>query len=307
MTRSGSTIPRSLRHFPVFGPDGKPDLPHVRNALSRIPQSDLPQAVKDRATREAKRILDRETSNAKSSARTARLWRWLATWKSSKPPRENRKKLPRFNMNAYNGGPLKLSNFSYPVYADLDGVNIPTQKLPVRLQHDPNQGVGHTDRIEKAGHSLNASGVISRDTPAAKDVVSSAANGFPWQASINATIDRREFVPEGSKRKVNGQTAHGPAIVARASTLRELTCCDLGADHSTSVNIAAKLPQKQAAISMSELNNDGTNDPVGAFARMLLRKPFASRRFSARAEVVLLTFKPRRFPKAGPKNRRNWK
>ena len=219
---------------------------------SRIPQSDLPQAVKDRATREAKRILDRETSNAKSSAPNGEIMAMACTLEIIEAAEGEPKKLPRFNMNAYNGGPLKLGNFSYPVYADLDGMNIPTQKVPVRLQHDPNQGVGHTDRIEKAGNSLNASGVISRDTPAAKDVVSSAANGFPWQASINATIDRREFVPEGSKAQVNGQTAHGPAIIARASTLRELTCCDLGADHSTSVNIAAKLPQKQGASSMSE-------------------------------------------------------
>jgi len=33
------TVPRSLRHFPYKGSDGKVDLPHLRNALARAPQS----------------------------------------------------------------------------------------------------------------------------------------------------------------------------------------------------------------------------------------------------------------------------
>jgi hypothetical protein len=36
---SGKTVPRSLRHFPYRGMDGKIDLAHVRNAIARIPQS----------------------------------------------------------------------------------------------------------------------------------------------------------------------------------------------------------------------------------------------------------------------------
>jgi hypothetical protein len=36
---SGKTVPRSLRHFPYKGMDGKIDLAHVRNAIARIPQS----------------------------------------------------------------------------------------------------------------------------------------------------------------------------------------------------------------------------------------------------------------------------
>lgn len=35
----GKTVPRSKRHFPVKGSDGMIDLPHLRNALSRIPQA----------------------------------------------------------------------------------------------------------------------------------------------------------------------------------------------------------------------------------------------------------------------------
>ncbi len=52
----GKTEPRSLRHFPYKDASGKVDLPHLRNALARIPQSSLPQGVKDEVTAKARRI-----------------------------------------------------------------------------------------------------------------------------------------------------------------------------------------------------------------------------------------------------------
>jgi hypothetical protein len=52
----GKTTPRSKRHFPYKDKSGTVDLAHLRNALSRIPQSSLPQAVKDRVMRQAQRI-----------------------------------------------------------------------------------------------------------------------------------------------------------------------------------------------------------------------------------------------------------
>jgi HK97 family phage prohead protease len=53
----GKTVPRSLRHFPVKDANGKPDAAHVRNALARIPDSNLPASVKESATREAQEML----------------------------------------------------------------------------------------------------------------------------------------------------------------------------------------------------------------------------------------------------------
>lgn len=53
----GKTTPRSLRHFPVKDANGTVDLAHVRNALARIPQSNVAQSVKDRCTAAAQRML----------------------------------------------------------------------------------------------------------------------------------------------------------------------------------------------------------------------------------------------------------
>jgi hypothetical protein len=42
----GKTKPRSLRHFPYKDKDGKPDEAHVKDALGRIPQSDVSDSAK---------------------------------------------------------------------------------------------------------------------------------------------------------------------------------------------------------------------------------------------------------------------
>lgn len=55
---TGRTAPRTLRHFPVRNADGKVDLPHLRNALSRIPQSALPLKVREKMQERAHQMLD---------------------------------------------------------------------------------------------------------------------------------------------------------------------------------------------------------------------------------------------------------
>ena len=58
----GKTTPRSLRYFPVRDANGAVDQAHVRNALARIPQSNLSQSTQDAATAKAKRLLDSSKS-----------------------------------------------------------------------------------------------------------------------------------------------------------------------------------------------------------------------------------------------------
>lgn len=55
--KDGRTTPRSLRFFPVKDASGKVDLPHLRNALARIPQAKISQAAKDAARKKAQRML----------------------------------------------------------------------------------------------------------------------------------------------------------------------------------------------------------------------------------------------------------
>jgi len=63
----GRTHPLSLRKFPYKDKYGRLDLPHLRNALSRIPQSNLPRSLRDKLTKKARSILDRAQSLGKAA------------------------------------------------------------------------------------------------------------------------------------------------------------------------------------------------------------------------------------------------
>jgi len=159
--------------------------------------------------------------------------------------------LPRFSMVAYTGGPMRLAGWRHPVVVDLAGLRIPTQNRPIRLGHDAAQGVGHTDSIRVEGGKLIASGIVSRDTSAAREVVISSKNGFPWQASIGAAVEEHEFVREGQTVHVNGQVFQGPVNVVRRSSLGEISFVDLGADGNTSAAITAINPTASGASPMT--------------------------------------------------------
>ncbi len=150
--------------------------------------------------------------------------------------------LPRFSMVAYTGGPMRLQGWRHPVIVDLAGLAIPTQNRPIRLGHDAAHGVGHTDSLRVEGGKLIASGLVSRDTAAAREVVTSSKNGFPWQASIGAAVEEHEFVREGQTVHVNGRAWQGPVNVVRRSSLGEISFVDLGADGNTSALVTAHTP-----------------------------------------------------------------
>ena len=154
-------------------------------------------------------------------------------------------KLPRFTMVAYTGGPMRIGGWRNLVVVDLAGLAIPSQSRPVRFGHDATSGVGHTDRIAVEGGTLVATGVVSRDTVAAREIVVSAKNGFPWQASIGASVEQFEFVKETQTVLVNGREFAGPLNVVRKATLGEISFVDLGADGQTSARLAAAAKEKE--------------------------------------------------------------
>lgn len=60
----GKTTPRTLRHFPYKDANGNVDLPHLRDALSRIPQSKLPADTQRELEDKARRLLDQAQKSA---------------------------------------------------------------------------------------------------------------------------------------------------------------------------------------------------------------------------------------------------
>jgi hypothetical protein len=66
----GKTKPRTNRKFPYKGKDGKVDLPHLRNAIARIPQSNLSDDLKKKLQAKARRILAANTEKSATSEGT---------------------------------------------------------------------------------------------------------------------------------------------------------------------------------------------------------------------------------------------
>lgn len=60
----GKTIPRSKRHFPYKDASGKIDLPHLRNAIARIPQSNAPGLNKIALQSRARKLLSGTSSKS---------------------------------------------------------------------------------------------------------------------------------------------------------------------------------------------------------------------------------------------------
>jgi hypothetical protein len=152
--------------------------------------------------------------------------------------------LPRFTLLAYTGGMVKIRDLPLPLVVDMNGIEIPSQKIPVRYEHKSFQGVGHTEKIAVVGTEIIAEGVISRETAWSRDIVQSAKNGFPWQASIGGPILKAEYVPAGQKVTVNAQTFEGELYVIRKMTLKEISFVDLGADSNTSAIVEAQFEEK---------------------------------------------------------------
>lgn len=148
------------------------------------------------------------------------------------------RRLRRFQMNAYNGGAMLPRFYYLPVVVDLEGLTVPSQTRPILRDHNPAQIVGHTDQITVTA-SVDVAGVISAANEHAGEVIESGDNGFPWQSSIGLYVARMAFVDEEEEVEVNGQTFAGPILVARETTLKEVSFVALGADDTTSATIAA--------------------------------------------------------------------
>lgn len=147
----------------------------------------------------------------------------------------------RFEMLAYTGGAMEVAAFAYPVVVDLAGMETGNSARPILVDHDPSleSVLGQTDKIEVRANQLVVAGKVFGESDRARQVIALNDRGFQFQASIGARVTNREFVPEGSTVKVNGQTFNGPIHVARKTVLGEVSFVILGADDNTSARIAA--------------------------------------------------------------------
>lgn len=141
---------------------------------------------------------------------------------------------------AYSGGPLMQPWSSAPVYVDLAGLAIRAQ-VPLLYNHynSPMSRIGQIQAVVQDG-KLTISGGID---PAAEGADRLIAMGrkIPWQLSIGAFPEKIVRLEAGEKTNVNGRDVTGPALIARKSTLNEVSLVAVGADADTHLQICASL------------------------------------------------------------------
>jgi len=147
--------------------------------------------------------------------------------------------LPTFHMVAYTGGKMTPRGFSTPVIVDLAGMAVPSNSVPILLAHDTSRIVGHSVEIPVTANNISASGIVSGTGEAAQEVRANSKNGFPWKASIGASVEKMIHVDEGDSVTVNNATFQGPCFVARKSTLGEISFVAIAADNNTSATVVA--------------------------------------------------------------------
>lgn len=74
----GKTKPRSLRMFPYKDASGKVDLPHLRNAIARIPQADISDSLKTELQDKARKLLEKENKGEGETAEGEKVGKRMA-------------------------------------------------------------------------------------------------------------------------------------------------------------------------------------------------------------------------------------
>lgn len=147
----------------------------------------------------------------------------------------------RFDIQAYDGGPLPVAGFDMPVIVDLSSLEVP-ETMPLLIDHEATveATLGCTDLIENTQQSLRIAGLVTATSPKALGVVEQFDKGQRWQASIGVRVGDLQEIAAGQIVTVNKQSFRGPVYVARNSQMFETSVLPAGADWTTTVNLAAR-------------------------------------------------------------------
>jgi len=170
------------------------------------------------------------------------------------------RKLPTIEIVAYTGGFMTVPGWG-PLCIDLNGLE--AGQVAVLADHDANRSgvVGH-GMATVEGNRLVVRGQISADGQAAREVVSAAKNGFPWQASVGLQVIQSKRLRAGDTLELNGRHLTVPdagAVLVVKGKLREVSITALGCDADTSVNIAAmkgKAPTMETTVETKDVQTD---------------------------------------------------
>ena len=206
---------------------------------------------------------------------------------AGKPP------IPKFSLSIYNGGPMVVSGWKLPVVINCQGVKCAADRFPVYANHIDENTSG-PDMIEQLiGQSsgpctimqacnLVASGEVTGNSETVKAVMAHAANGFQWQASIDAVPTKGHAIREGESEIINGKSVSGPAFVADESVLANVAVVPLGADTTTAARFAANSAARSIAMEFSAWLKAEYDMTEAEFAALEKDKPGQHNKIKAR-------------------------
>lgn len=150
---------------------------------------------------------------------------------------------PTFDGVAYSGGVVSRTTLvgaklDADYIIDLSGMDL-GRSVKANLDHQTSQRVGHLTEKEIRDNQLHVAGLLSAATPHRDEVANSAADGFGWEVSIEASLKPPTKLEAGKTATVNGRKVSGPLYIFRKSTLTGLGFVSNGADAGNSVTVAA--------------------------------------------------------------------
>ncbi|MFW6124990.1 MAG: Mu-like prophage major head subunit gpT family protein, partial [Pirellulales bacterium] len=173
---------------------------------------------------------------------------------------------PRFTMQAYTGGLIQVQAYPSVVVVDLAGLAIP-DSVPILADHRPQAPLGHAVARVRDGKLL-ADGTLSVPGDLTERVRGGARNGFPWRASIGASVVKARKLPAGETAEVNGRTVRAPdegAYIIERASLNEISILALAADGETSVAVRGELGG-QTMLDADQTDETKTADEIRAEA-----------------------------------------
>ena len=146
--------------------------------------------------------------------------------------------VPKISILAYNAeSKLSVRGFDAPVVIELSSASLERPVTKINRNHEQDREVGHaTGKIDASG--IYFDGLLSVPGQDRDEIIEASKNEFPWDASIEASFPKAEFVSKSKSVTINGHRFSG-VYVARNAVLTGEAILNRGADRQTVVSIAA--------------------------------------------------------------------
>jgi len=146
--------------------------------------------------------------------------------------------VPKISILAYNAeSKLSVRGFDAPVVIELSSASLERPVTKINRNHEQDREVGHaTGKIDASG--IYFDGLLSVPGQDRDEIIEASKNEFPWDASIEASFPKAEFVSKSKSVTINGHRFSG-VYVARNAVLTGVAILNRGADRQTVVSIAA--------------------------------------------------------------------